>query len=92
MIYYMYCILDKRIDRFNAPVFKTEDPDQVAEMARAGYLTQDPSRREVALDLYEVGTFDSKTGQTDILPSMRLVASNAVFEEECKHVLQEQPS
>ena len=92
MKYYMYAILDKRIDRFNAPVCKTEDPDQVAEMARAGYLTLDPSHRQVALDLYLVGSFDSKTGKTDVLDNMKLIASNAVFEEECKHVLQEQPA
>lgn len=92
MTYYMYAVLDKRIDRFNAPVCKTEDPEQVAEMARAGYMTLDPSRREVAIDLYLVGTFDSKTGNFDVLENMKLVASNAVFEEECKHVLQEQPA
>ncbi len=90
MNYYMYAVLDKRINRFNPPVCKTEAPDQVAEMARAGYLTQDPSRREVALDLFLVGKFDSKSGKFDMLENKELIASNAVFEEECKHVLQEQ--
>lgn len=92
MTYYMYAVLDKRIDRYNAPVCKTEDPDQVAEMARAGYLTLDPSQRQVSLDLYLVGSFDSKTGEFDMLVTKRLIASNSVFEEECKHVLQEQPA
>ena len=83
---YVYSVFDKRINRYDPPRCRTETPEQVSEIMRAGYLQSPKADRVLGLDLYLLGEFDGTKGKLNLLEEKVLVCSNAVFEEECKNV------
>lgn len=88
MKYNVYCIQNKALPTYVPKlVVRSETPEQVAEISREGYLMQaklNPETCEPYLDLYHVGTFDTKTGRIELLDEKQLVCSNSVFESEVK--------
>jgi len=83
MIYHVYITHNKKINRYYAPVYRVEDPDQVADLSRAGYIYCKPGERQPELDLYHIGEFDNETGKTQFIEP-KLVISNAVIESDLK--------
>jgi hypothetical protein len=83
MIYHVYCTHNKKINRYLPPIFRTDDPEQVADQARAGYVYAKPDERMPELDLYHIGEFDNETGKITFIEP-KLVVSNAVIESDLK--------
>ena len=66
---YIYTIRDKKLQSFEPPVFKDDDPERCAEKSARGLrLIEDAAKsRARDMSLYYLGQFDDQTGKFELL-------------------------
>lgn len=66
---YVYSLRDKKLQSFEAPVFKDDEPERCKEKSARGLrlVGEEDKARARDMALYYLGTFDDESGKFELL-------------------------
>ena len=66
---YVYSLRDKKLQSYQPPVFKDDEPERCTEKTARGLrlITDEEKARARDMALYYLGTFDDESGKFDLL-------------------------